>query len=292
MKKKDVVERILSYHPELPDYHGCDDYKSGFEGEECTGIAVALVPTVDVIRRAAACGCNLLITHEPIYYQSPDYPRWFAEGQNHVAEQKQRMIEDARLTIWRDHDHMHAQQPDAIFSGVLSCLGWERYLVKEVALPEMSYLLELPVQNAIDLAAFLTKAIDLNGIRIIGNPEAKIQRLALVAHLYPGAFGETKEMPTGYTDYSVEVIRMMEDLNVQALIPGEIIEWTVLSYIRDAAFLGEDKVCFNIGHFNWEELGMKAFAGTIRNLVGDGLPVHYLATGDIATYYVPDADDT
>lgn len=44
---------------------------------------------------------------------------------------------------------------------------------------------------------------------------------------------------------------------IDAIIPGEIIEWTVLSYIRDAVQLGKNKAVFNIGHFNLEELGMK-----------------------------------
>ena len=71
---------------------------------------------------------------------------------------------------------------------------------------------------------------------------------------------------------------------VQAIIPGEIIEWTTLSYIRDGIAQGKPLACYNIGHFNWEELGMKYAAEWIKDLVGTQLPVHFVPTGDAFSY--------
>ena len=87
-----------------------------------------------------------------------------------------------------------------------------------------------------------------------------------------------------YQDYSMEVIRLMEEGGVQAIIPGEIIEWTTLSYIRDGIAQGKPMACYNIGHFNWEELGMKYAADWIKDLVGAEFPVHYVPTGDAFSY--------
>lgn len=53
MKIREVVDRILAYHPQFPaDYNGCDDYKCGDPDEECTGVVTALTPNVSVIRKA------------------------------------------------------------------------------------------------------------------------------------------------------------------------------------------------------------------------------------------------
>ena len=30
MKKKEIIDKILQYHPNIEHYHGCDEYKSGF----------------------------------------------------------------------------------------------------------------------------------------------------------------------------------------------------------------------------------------------------------------------
>jgi len=62
MKNSDVINKILKYHPQFPgNYAGCDGYKFGDPNAECNGIATALVPTVDVIRRTGELGCNLLV---------------------------------------------------------------------------------------------------------------------------------------------------------------------------------------------------------------------------------------
>ena len=52
MKIREVIEKILEYHPHLEGYKGCDDYKCGDPEQECTGVVTAMVPNVAVIRKA------------------------------------------------------------------------------------------------------------------------------------------------------------------------------------------------------------------------------------------------
>ena len=43
MTNREVVAKILAYHPQFPAaYAGCDDWKCGDPDEECTGIVTAL----------------------------------------------------------------------------------------------------------------------------------------------------------------------------------------------------------------------------------------------------------
>ena len=72
----------------------------------------------------------------------------------------------------------------------------------------------------------------------------------------------------------------MEEKNLDAIIPGEIIEWNVLSYIRDAVSLGENRACINIGHFNWEALGARYAVDWLAEITGHQVPVTYVPTGD------------
>lgn len=133
MKNKEVIEKILQYHPPMAGYEGCDGYKSGDPDAECTGVVCALVPTVEVIRKAAALGANLIITHEPIYYMTPDFPQWRGPFENRVYEEKRAILQEKGITVWRDHDHIHVHQPDGIFTGVLKYLGWEDYYRPDTA---------------------------------------------------------------------------------------------------------------------------------------------------------------
>lgn len=279
MKNSDVIKKILAYHPQLSaDYAGCDGYKFGDPDAECKGIAAALVPTIDVIRRTAEKGCNLLITHEPIFYSTEDYPDWRAGGINSVYEQKKAILEEYGITVWRDHDHMHAHNPDSIFTGVIKYLGWEQYYVpaekSNIKVP-MGYLFELPETTVKDLGTYLEEKLNMNGIRIVGDLQDKIRRVAIVGHLFPG-FGKETET----TEYGTDLINAMEH-GLDAIIPGEIIEWTVVSYVRDAIALGKPKAVFNIGHFNMEELGMRYAQDWINELVKYEVPVHYLPTNDL-----------
>ena len=92
MKISEVIDKILDYHPHLEGYKGCDEYKCGDPNAECTGVVSALVPTVEVIRKAAALGCNLIVTHEPISYQTPDFPDWKGSYPNKVYEENQALL--------------------------------------------------------------------------------------------------------------------------------------------------------------------------------------------------------
>lgn len=285
MKIREIIDRVLAYHPEIPDYDGCDNYKCGNPDDECTGIVSALVPTAEVIWKTAELGCNLLIGHEPIYYQTPDFPVWRGPFRNEIYEEKRELLEKHGITVWRDHDHIHAHRPDGIFTGVLKYLGWEEYYQPAGTDMPFLYPCEIPETTVGELRLYLMEKLGMNGLRYIGNPADRVSRVALCGHLYPGAFCPDDGTGEFYMDYATRLIQEMEKENgIQVLIPGEIIEWDVLSYIRDAVAFGKVRACMNVGHFNLEELGMRCAADWLKDLTDHQIPVHYVQTGDIFRY--------
>ena len=284
MKNREIIEKILTYHPHLPGYQGCDDWKSGDPEAECTGIVTALVPTVNVIRKTAELGANLLIVHEPAFYTSADKGGWFEDFGNAVYEEKQALIDRHGITIWRDHDHMHAHSPDGIFTGVLKYLGWLGREQADCSTGGFGHcIVDLPEEMTVaELCRHVIDAIGMNGVRYIGNPGDKVRSVAIVGHLYPMDFG-IKHADGTPAEYSVQIIKTLEE-RVDVILPGEIIEWTVLSYIRDAVEQGRTKAMIHIGHLNWEELGMKYAQEWISDLIGCKLPVTYVPSGDMYQY--------
>ena len=108
MTIQDVIKKIEGYHPDLgPSYKGCDGIKCGNPDVECTGIVTALVPTVDVIKKTAELGYNMLYVHEPTSYLTPDYPVWKADFKCDVYDEKIKLATDNGIVIYRDHDHTH-----------------------------------------------------------------------------------------------------------------------------------------------------------------------------------------
>ena len=84
-------------------------------------------------------------------------------------------------------------------------------------------------------------------------------------------------------EYSVSIIDTLEQ-KADVIMPGEIIDWTVLSYVRDAVQLGKTKAMLNIGHYNWEELGMRYYADWLPELIDHKIPVTYVHSEDMYNF--------
>ena len=77
--------------------------------------------------------------------QTPDFPDWKGDFENSVQKEKEAYIREHRLTVWRDHDHMHTHQPDSIFTGVIKYLGWESYFNTEISgMMPFFYVFDIP----------------------------------------------------------------------------------------------------------------------------------------------------
>lgn len=287
MKIQEVIDRLLTYHPDLGDMPTCDGVKFGNPEQICTGVVSALVPTIDVIKETIALGANLLIVHEPTSYLTPDWPEWRADFENEVYEDKIALINAHQLVIYRNHDHMHAHQPDQIFTGVLHYLGWLPFLTETQAVP-FGFTVEFPEAKTLEeINQTLITKIGMNGLRYIGKSESKIKKLAFVGHLFPDAFIPQHEKADGFwTDYATEIMKAMSEDEIDCIIPGEIVEWTILSYIRDGIAQGKNLACINPGHFNWEELGAKYAAVRLREITNNQVPITYIKTGDMWQYQV------
>ena len=284
MKIKEVINRILDYHPRFPDsYDGCDSYKCGDPEAECTGIVTALTPTINVIRKAIGLNANLIVVHEPTFYTSEDKDGWFEDYPNEVYEEKRKLLDEHGIVVWRDHDHMHAHQPDAIFTGVLKYMGWlEHSRVDHDTGLFAHFLVDVETTTVRKVAEDLIEKIGLNGVRIVGDPDGTVSRIALVGHLFPNEYHK-KDGRSG--EYSVSIIETLEK-EADLIIPGEVIDWTVLSYIRDAKQLGRNKAAICIGHFNWEELGMKYMKDWLSGLLEEKVDVTYVPSEDMYDFIV------
>src|SRR5262245_40059535 len=51
-----------------------DGFKAGDPSTILTGVVTTVLPTLDVLRRAAAARRNLIVTHEPLFYSADENP--------------------------------------------------------------------------------------------------------------------------------------------------------------------------------------------------------------------------
>ena len=112
-----------------------------------------------------------------------------------------------------------------------------------------------------------------------------VRTVGLVGHLFPEDHG-LKHRDGSPAEYSVQVIKVLEE-QADVIIPGEVIDWTVLSYVRDAVQQGRNKAAINLGHLNWEELGMQYAAEWIGRLVDRQVNVTYVPSEDMYQFLLP-----
>lgn len=254
MKVKEVIDVILT--DSCGDFRlerTCDLLIAGDGSTEVTGIVTTFMATVDVIRKAVEMGANMIITHEPTYFNGLDETDWLRDDPVFIAKKK--LIEDNNLAIWRYHDHMHMAKTDRIYDGLLKEIGWENYLVKDQQRP---HCYEIGETTMIELAGFFKEKFAMEVVQIIGKPETKCRRVGILVG--GGSLGLGREqMP----------MELMTEENLDVIVCGEITEWTLCAYINDAQMLGFNKAIIVLGHERTEEWGMKYMAEWLKPLVNE-----------------------
>lgn len=250
-----VIDMILASTPYDPAYETVDTIKTGDASQPVRGIATTFLASSEVIERAAAAGANLLITHEPTFYNHLDQTDWLERDP--VYQAKRRLIDQHGLVIWRFHDYWHAHQPDGIMTGVLRALGWQGY-----ADADSPYFCTLPPTPLEDLIAHLKQALGIAAVRVVGQPGMVCRRAALLVGS-PG--GQAQIEALGRPDVDVAIC-------------GEINEWEVNEYVGDAIRLGRPKALVVTGHAPSEEAGMGYLAEWLRERL-PGLPIAHIPHG-------------
>lgn len=280
MKISEIIEKLKAYHPPVDESHTSDTIKFGDPEQECTGVVTTVYASIDVIRKAAELNANLIICHEPLFYSHDDQVDWL-EG-NTVYEEKAILLAKHNMVVWRDHDRIHGGSParkrqhlDLVFYGIMQELGWEEYCV---GFPKKPLLYEIPETTGRKLAAELVEKLNLSGARIVGDPDAKVRRVFFCEHVTAMHFGMHQP--------DCDAIQEIEKEGYDALIPFEIVDWTLSEYVRDAAQLGRNKVLIEMGHFNVEEAAMKYMLQWLPELLGGSVPVHFVQSGDSYSYVV------
>src|SRR5215470_2769471 len=172
---QEVVERIKAHVGIAWMAQTRDTFKSGDPQTAVTGIAVTMMATMNVLQRAAANGQNLIITHEPTFFDDPDKAETVAQGeQDPVLAEKRAFIEKNHLVVWRFHDHQHRMQFDQVEQGNARRLGWEKYRD-----PSNQYQFTLPETMVGKLAEEVREKFGAAAVRIVGNREMKVTRVGL-----------------------------------------------------------------------------------------------------------------
>jgi putative NIF3 family GTP cyclohydrolase 1 type 2 len=253
---RQVIQKIEDTIHAPTDPKTVDTIKQGDPETPVTGIATTFLDTYEVLEKAVASGKNLIITHEPTFYNHQDDIAPLADDP--VLAQKRAYIQEHHLVVWRFHDQWHFRKPDGILEGVVDALHWQRYQSTTNPL-----LFTLPPTTLAQLGASLQRTFGARSIRIVGDAKMRVTSIAML----PGAAGEAEQ------------VKLLEDSSVQVLIAGEAREWETVEYARDASAQHRQKALILLGHEVSEEPGMENCAHWLRNLF-PGVPIEFIPAGE------------
>lgn len=255
MTAQEVFSEIIKQTGAKQIPNTVDVVKDGDPQTRVTGIVTTMFATMDVLKKAVELNCNMIIAHEPLYYNHLDNKDQFMKDA--VFLEKQKFIKDHNLVVWRFHDYIHSIRPDGIMQGMVSKLGWKKYMTGD------NYSqFTMPETTLEGLLKELKKSFPGSTFYVIGNKDLKVKNVRLA----PGAPGSAMH------------IRLLEDNNVDVVIAGEAQQWETYEYTRDAVSQGRKKAIVFLGHVPSEEAGMEWCATWLKGFL-KGIPVQFVESG-------------
>lgn len=273
MKVQEIIDRVIAKTgcTPLPYDKTCDHIMTGDPNQEVTKIVTTFMATVEVIEAAIKAGANFIITHEPTWFTGKDDTDWLLEDP--IYQKKRKLIEDHQIAIWRFHDHMHMGSEDGIYRGFELETGWNQYRMKEV--PGMEHFgacYEIPTTTLAQLCEYFKQQLSMDVIQIVGDPQMKVSKVGVLVG--GGSLGlGFEELP----------MKLMHKNQLDLVICGDITEWTISAYVRDAAAMGFNKGMLVLGHERSEEMGMKYLGEWMQDLV-EGTPIEFIDAKEPFTY--------
>lgn len=220
-------------------------------------MAISMFATPEVIRNASAWGANLLIVHEPVFYNHFDKGKLRAAG-----PEKKKLLDECGMTVFRFHDYAHARNPDLIYSGQIEHLGLPGKKVRGKYYAVNRFLLDQPM-TALELAKQIETSYGIAHVRIAGCLDRKARDISC-------CFGTPGHIAEELRECSF-------------VLTGEICEWSEGEMARDYAQLGQNKAILVLGHIGSERAGMMLLKDLVQKRYPE-METEYFECGEVYQY--------
>lgn len=161
------------------------------------------------------------------------------------------------IAVFRYHDFWHMHRPDGIYTGVIRQLGWQKYLEKGGR-----GVFVLPPTLLRDVIAQVKAAFGVKTVQVVGDENVLHQRVGL----FVGSPGPHRQIPSVTSD------------KLDLLLCGEVDEWALSEYVRDAQTYGRKLGLIIVGHEPSEEAGMAYLAEWLKPKL-PGILIQHIPSG-------------
>ena len=242
-----IIDCLNDWSPINRD-NGNDFMIYGDAKRDVSKIAVCMIATPNVLRKAKELGAEFIITHEPTFHES--VKRYNGE-ENYFNDKvylaKKQLVKELDIPIYRFHDYSHFTDVDKINAGCIKKLA-----VSGMFDGQKTFSLDNPM-TVDELENAIKNKLGLCHIRLVGQRDKKVKNISLCV----GACGDA----CVYNELNRE--------GIDLVICGEVTEYSVCEYVRDSAQLGADMALFLLGHMGSERAGMEYVCDYINSAISD-----------------------
>ncbi|MBQ7339655.1 MAG: Nif3-like dinuclear metal center hexameric protein [Clostridia bacterium] len=265
MKIKEFLDKILVCSKNVSQVDGI---KVGDASAELKGVGITMFPTTSVIKKCVEKGINLLIAREPLTYSldNGSYSKT-DEGEFHqISKNKIKMLEDAKITLFRLHDTLDVLEKNPTFEGFIKYLGLkgkEFYGNHDLENFTNDHFIFDSEITAKEFAKVIEEKTPLAHVKISGSANAKVKTFAFCNGI-GRKLGEEIE-------------------NNDCVITGELTEFFEAELTHEYAEQGHNKCLLILGHYGTEVLGVKLVAESLIEKFPE-IKIEYIECGDSYSY--------
>jgi putative NIF3 family GTP cyclohydrolase 1 type 2 len=252
----EVIERIKNNVGIPWREQTVDKIIAGSPATPVKGITTTMMATLDVLKRAAAAGKNMVITHESTFYSHQDAIDQLKDDPAYRF--KVDFIRANNMVSFHFHDHWHGHRPDGIATGMARELGWQKN-----ADSENPRLFSFPATPLARFAKEIQTKLKIRTMRVVGDPALSVNRAI-------ASWGYVSEFPG---------IPLLARPDIDVLIAGETREWELVEYAQDMISSGKKKALILLGHVVSEQAGMKYCAEWLKSFITE-VPIEFVPAAE------------
>jgi len=238
----DYIKEIAPFKDKFGEIPGDDSIVFGDENNIVKGIGVTWSATSDVLKRAEQEKLNFIITHEFLFWGHSE-TIWFKSDRDILKKRPNAMryeiLQRNNMTVYNTHKNWDAAEFWGMCDAFPKFLGFE----KEIDRGRFIRVHEIPSMKAGELAEMIKEKMKLPVIRIAGNPERKISRVATAVGGLGQIYGIAEEPAR---------------LGAEAVVFGEAVDYAIRCCVEN------DMVAIETSHVLSENPGVENLAKKLK----------------------------
>ena len=175
MNTHQLLEHMIAHSPWVNPETTVDTIKAGDGDKPVRSVAVCWYPSLANLRAAIEMGCDLLVTHEPTWWDHHDRPGgWRERG---PGLEKTQLLAESGLVVARLHDTWDNWPEIGIRDSLAKGLGFTRFVGEDETRWHATY--EVPEQTLHDFAGYVAEKVAPLGedaVQVIGDPAMLVRR--------------------------------------------------------------------------------------------------------------------